>query len=772
MHIATFSGAPGHAFARLGHFLRGSFTRRIFPFLLLWALPALLTAQDLQWAKQIGGTGPDYAHSITLDASGNVYVVGNFSGTADFDPGAGVFNLGPSSGTDVFFAKYTPSGDLLWAKALIGGATDNALGIAVSGSSVYITGTFAGTLDFDPGAGAVTRNGGATDSYDLFIAKYNAGDGSYAWVRTVGQAGSGSSRGEGIAVDGSGNLYVTGQFIGTGISFGNANLTHSGSYSAFLAKYDANNTPLWAKHITPGAGGGTGYEVAVDNSGSAYVTGAFLGTTDFDPVLNPPSFPSPTNRSSAFVAKYNSSGTYQWANKIDAYGGTGFGIAVNGAGSTLAVTGRLYPSASASLQDIFIRQYSGSSNSYSSSWTKSIGGSQSDEGFGVALDAAGNVYATGNFISASVDFNPGGTPFTLTNSSNGTLYLAKYNGSGACQYAKGVGTSVAGRIIGLAATSDGSSIYLSGSFSGTVNFSTCGGTFNMTASSDDAFFAKYSASPLPVSAFVQGPSVVCTSGSTFTLQNAPIGAAVTWTASSNLTPASGSGTTAAVSAVSGTSGSGSVTFTVNACTPFTVSKSVTVGLIPSDQVKIYYWGSTTPVTSTIWAAPGSYLNFEAPHFDNVTYEWKIVYPTPGYVIGNSRHMGFQMFDTENKLITIILTVTNACGTSGGYAINITNRMSSYYAVYPNPAVDEVTIETVENGAAPEAVHASGSRDSKPEAPKQFDVIVYDKYAKVRRTGKTQNGKLTLPLADLPEGLYQIRITNQQGAETKSLFIKH
>jgi hypothetical protein len=277
---------------------------------------------------------------------------------------------------------------------------------------------------------------------------------------------------------------------------------------------------------------------------------------------------------------------------------------------------------------------------------------------------------------------------------------------------------------------------------------------------------------------VAGPNTVCSSGSNanaaFTLQNVPAGAAVTWTASSNLTPASGSGTTAIVSAVSGATGNGWVEFTpvFNTCPTLPVRRNVTVGVIPSDQVKIYYWGSTTPVTSTIWAAPGSYLNFEAPHFDNATYEWKIVYPTPGYVIGNSRHLGFQMFDTQNKLITIILTVTNACGTSGGYAINITNRMSSYYAVYPNPAVDEVTIQTVENGATPEAVTASGSRDSNQEAPKQFDVIVYDKYAKVRRTGKTQNGKLTLPLADLPEGLYQIRITNQQGAETKSLFIKH
>jgi hypothetical protein len=151
---------------------------------------------------------------------------------------------------------------------------------------------------------------------------------------------------------------------------------------------------------------------------------------------------------------------------------------------------------------------------------------------------------------------------------------------------------------------------------------------------------------------------------------------------------------------------------------------------------------------------------------------KLFTPVRGYVIGaNSRNLDFQMFDTPNKVVTITLTVTNACGTSGGYAVNITNRISTY-SVYPNPAVDAVTIGTVENGPAPEAVNASGSRNSHLGAPKQFDVILYDKYAKVRRTGKTQNGTLTLPLADLPEGLYQIRITHPQGAETKSLLIKH
>ena len=69
-----------------------------------------------QWAKSVGGLANDYGNSISVDASGNVYVTGDFQGTADFDPGSGTTNLTSSGDYDIFFAKYNSSGELVWAK--------------------------------------------------------------------------------------------------------------------------------------------------------------------------------------------------------------------------------------------------------------------------------------------------------------------------------------------------------------------------------------------------------------------------------------------------------------------------------------------------------------------------------------------------------------------------------------------------------------------------------------------------------------------------------
>ena len=122
------------------------------------------------WAKRLGGASSDYGYSIAVDSSGNVYTTGYFEGTADFDPGAGTSNLTSAGSGDVFVSKLDSSGALVWAKGFGGTSNDRGQSIAVDSSgNVYTTGYFAGTVDFDPGAG--TSNLTSAGGDDVFVLK-------------------------------------------------------------------------------------------------------------------------------------------------------------------------------------------------------------------------------------------------------------------------------------------------------------------------------------------------------------------------------------------------------------------------------------------------------------------------------------------------------------------------------------------------------------------------------------------------------------------------
>ena len=237
---------------------------------------------NFEWAKAYGGTFFDYGNSITVDNSGNVYTTGSFVGTADFDPGAGTFNLTSAGGTDVFIQKLDASGNLLWAKAFGGTSTDQSNSITVDASgNVYATGNFKGTVDFDPGAG--TFNLTSAGSYDDFFVQKLDASGNFLWAKAFG--GTSTDQSNSITVDASGNVYTTGSF-GYTVDFdpgaGTFNLTSAGGADVFIQKLDASGNFIWAK-----AFGGTSTDqsnsITVDASGNVYTTGGFGNTVDFDP---------------------------------------------------------------------------------------------------------------------------------------------------------------------------------------------------------------------------------------------------------------------------------------------------------------------------------------------------------------------------------------------------------------------------------------------------------------------------------------------------------
>ena len=145
----------------------------------------LLTSNhEFNWARGMGGTGWDHGSRTDEDANGNVYAIGTFEGTVDFDPGAGIFNLTSAGSSDVFISKLDGKGSLLWAKRIGGPGDDYGVGLYVSpAGDFYITGDFSATADFDPGAG--TLNLTSAGNVDIYIAKYNS-SGELVWAKAMG----------------------------------------------------------------------------------------------------------------------------------------------------------------------------------------------------------------------------------------------------------------------------------------------------------------------------------------------------------------------------------------------------------------------------------------------------------------------------------------------------------------------------------------------------------------------------------------------------------
>lgn len=130
---------------------------------------------NLIWAKRIGGSGIDVANFLSLDASGNVYLTGQFQGMVDFDPNAGTSNLTATGSRDIYVLKLDSTGNLLWANSMNG--TNEAAGRCVlvgKNGSIYLTGVFEGTVNFDLGVGTLELS--SEGNNDIFVLKFNGGD--------------------------------------------------------------------------------------------------------------------------------------------------------------------------------------------------------------------------------------------------------------------------------------------------------------------------------------------------------------------------------------------------------------------------------------------------------------------------------------------------------------------------------------------------------------------------------------------------------------------
>lgn len=478
-----------------------------------------VNSQNFTNAFKIGNTGFDEGRGIVTDAAGNIYITGYFSGTADFDPGAGTANLTSSGDYEIYLAKYNSSGVYQWAFKIGNTLKDAGFGVALDAfDNIYVTGYFQGTADFDPGAGAANLT--SSGLQDIFIAKYNS-SGVYQWANKIGNTGNDLSLK--MDIDGSDNILITGAFNGT-VDFdpgaGTSNLISAGSDDIFVAKYNSSGIYQWAFNIGS-ASSDMGYGLDADDAGNVYITGWFQGTADFDPGAGIANLTS-AGTEDIFAARYNSSGIYQWAFNIGAASNdNGYGIATDGNGN-VCVTGKFQGTAdfdpgpglasltSVGSEDIFLAGYN-SSGVYQ--WAFNIGGAGVDNGIEIGFDGNGGIYITGYF-AGTADFDPSAGTANLTSSGNTDIYLAKYNSTGNYQWAFNAGNT--GGDVGRELFLDGEgSLFVTGYFEVSPDFDPSCGTATLTSSGNfDVFAAEYSVASLAsfTSGFESCEAVFCYDG--------------------------------------------------------------------------------------------------------------------------------------------------------------------------------------------------------------------------------------------------------------------
>jgi hypothetical protein len=303
------------------------------------------------WAKSGGGKGWDWVRGLSIDSHGNAYLIGHYRDTISFDSSY-LYGKGLD---DIFIVKYDSNGLVKWARSEGGKDHDDGFDVLVeTNGNYYIIGQYRDSIKF--GSTTLICNG----VYDIFVTKYDS-NGNVKWVKS-----SGGDQFEGVSNiinDTEGNLYVTGGFISSSISFGSTKLLNhnAGKSDIFIVKYDTSGKVLWA--TSEGADDSEGGEISIDPLGNMYLVGSFTSS--------PLTFGKHSliceGRTDIFIVKYDSKGSVIWA--------------------------------------------------------KSIGGLDKENCSGFSMDEKANIFIIGNFNSSSLTIGKS----KLTDSGNGDFLITKLN---------------------------------------------------------------------------------------------------------------------------------------------------------------------------------------------------------------------------------------------------------------------------------------------------------------------------------------------------------
>ncbi len=444
-----------------------------------------------QWVKSIGGATSENGVHSTMDGSGNIYTIGSFYGTVDFDPGSGESILTSLGGKDIFVQKMDANGNFAWVKRMGGSNEDIGTSITLDNvGDILITGHFKGIVDFNPNAGYnyLVSQG----STDIFVEKLH-GDGNFVWAKSLG--GSSADYGGTIKSDETGNIFLLQSYSGSAdFNPGReiVTLTSKGDRDICLEKLSSFGTFEWAKSI----GGNlldVGNSLTLDASGNLYVTGNFRGTADFDPNTSVTELTSYGNED-GFIEKFNSNGDIMWVKYMSSIGHD------EGASITVDLSGNVYTTGSfegtlhyfnpelgssiltsAGGSDMYIQKINPNGNIL---WTKSYGGIYNEYGTGIYADNFNNIHVSAGFSTAT-----GFNPYLRSINSNlaESVFLQKYDLDGNLISFDGLASSSYIALSSIVSDYSGN-IFLLGKYKGTVDFDPGEDQHYLTSTGDDAMY--------------------------------------------------------------------------------------------------------------------------------------------------------------------------------------------------------------------------------------------------------------------------------------------
>lgn len=453
-----------------------------------------------QWAIGAGTAGVDESgNSITADAAGNIYSIGEFSSSTLT---IGSASLTRAGGGNPYIVKQDANGNVIWAKnysfsppTLFGYGSGKSI-YADAAGNVYIAGYYMTSIVIGTTT-LVAQDSSSTNVGDIFIAKLDA-SGNVLWAKSAG--GAVADAVNGITADAAGNVYITGLYRSRYFRFGNnITLFNPAASSAnffvntdiYVAKYDASGTPQWAKN-TQAAGGGfnEGKSICVDAAGNVLVAGTFylpsiaFGTNTL----------TGTAAVNLFVTKYDNAGNVTWAKTATAAGSGAINHTANGV--TTDASNNVYFTGSSIASTLTM----GSSSIVNSGciigkldptgtalWLKAAGRG-SAIGTGISKDNSGNVYATGYFDGMNCIFGTDTIKNKNTGGNNEDIFVTKYSTSGSAMWAVGAGGIFRDISNGITVDGNGNAIITGLNKNTALTFGTL--SLTCTGSYNDIFIAK------------------------------------------------------------------------------------------------------------------------------------------------------------------------------------------------------------------------------------------------------------------------------------------
>ncbi len=445
-------------------------------------------AQAFSWIREAGDNNRfTWAQAVTIDHHHNEVISGFQNDSTHFGS-----TILPFYGNfDAYLAKYDSSGNLLWVNDIGGTDADKAYHTVIDDSdNIYIVGGFMSnnlrlsTTDSIPLTSAGNQN--------FFLAKYDK-NGNFIWARNGGKASPASYAcyAKGVALTPSGNVVICGYYTASMLIAGTTTTLAgtSGTVGMFVLEYAADGTFMWANNLLSSSYGFLN-AVASDNAGNVFVTGkagaSLYNGTDTVARIE--------YGDHMILAKYNAAGAFQWIDTMgkaletsttDNNESCGNDLVLDNtgniyiAGNWLDTAYIIYDSATSSYRPVFdqygyIAKYT---NSGAQTWIQKFGGHdwiyqgpgiETDQVNGIALDAAGDIYAVGDFV-ANTTF--GGLAMTVP--SIGTGFIGKFDpATGNAIWIKTGGGQNGNESLDIAVDQNGGDISTTGTFQGFVQFDT------------------------------------------------------------------------------------------------------------------------------------------------------------------------------------------------------------------------------------------------------------------------------------------------------------